>query len=61
MAFGFAYVLARLRARGAPYLIVLVWSIVMAYLVFRIPSEYAVDLIKNNQLWRELVKCKTEG
>ena len=52
MAFGFAYILARLRWSGAPYLILLVWSIVMAYLVFRIPSEYAVDLIKNNQLLR---------
>ena len=58
MAFGFAYVLARLRARGAPYLILLLWSILMAYLVFSIPSEYAVDLGKNTQLWRELVKCR---
>jgi len=61
MAFGFAYVLARLRARGAPYLILLLWSILMAYLVLRIPSEYGVDLIKNDQLSRELLKCKTEG
>jgi hypothetical protein len=61
MAFGFAYIIARLGVGGAAYVIVVLWSVVMAYLVLQIPSEYAVDLMKHNLLLRELLKCKTQG
>jgi len=33
----------------------------MAYMVLRVPSEYALELTKGHHLWRELFKCNGEN
>jgi len=60
VALGLIYVVARLKWRAAPYVVLILWSAIMASFVFKIPTDYARDLRKNNQLWRDLVKCKTQ-
>lgn len=57
MTLGLAHALVTTKERRISHVIVIVLSIGMAYMVLKIPSEYAIDLIKNNQLWAEL-KCK---